>query len=420
MSQPLAQTASAGALPKGLRGYQVLLARNSNVRTIWFGQVVSYLGDWFNTVAVLGLIVELTRSASSASLSVATGILPSAFAGLFIAGIVADRFNRKTIMITADLVRAALALTYFLVDSPDRVWLAYLATGLLSFTSAFFNPASAAAMPNLATREELPLVGALGQTTFATTIFVGAMLGGAVAQWFGRDVCFVLNSASFLLSAYFISRAKGQFNADPGRAASGGMGWRILTEGARYIRENPLTRAYVLIKLCWSWVFGGMGLYSIFALQVYGVGDAATSWLYAARGVGAFIMPLVFGTMFSLHQHDKLKVAIRAGMFVAIAGYATFALSTSPWQGMLGTFLGHAGGALVWTFSNVIVQSSTPDHVRGRVLALDSVIMTSVMATSTILTGVVATYTDPHIGALAPVAMSLIGAIIWIFAARGK
>jgi predicted MFS family arabinose efflux permease len=420
MSQTVASPAPSGALPKGLRGYQVLLARNPNVRTLWFGQVVSYLGDWFNTVAVLGLIVELTQSASSASLSVATGILPSAFAGLFIAGIVADRFNRKAIMIGSDLIRAVIALTYFLVDTPDRVWLAYLATGLLSFTSAFFNPASAAAMPNLATREELPLVGALGQTTFATTIFVGAMLGGAVAQWFGRDVCFVLNSASFLLSAFFIARAKGRFNVEPGRAASGGMGWRILTEGARYVRENPLTRAYVLIKLCWSWVFGGMGLYSIFALQIYGVGDAATSWLYAARGVGAFVMPLVFGTLFSLHQHDKLKIAIRAGMFVSIAGYTIFALSTQAWQGMIGTFLGHAGGALVWTFSNVIVQSSAPDHVRGRVLALDSVIMTSVLATSSLLAGAVATYTNPHIGALSTAVIALVGAVVWLFAARGK
>ncbi len=407
-------------LPKGLKGYSTLLARNPNVRTIWFGQVVSYLGDWFNTVAVLGLVVELTRSASSASLSIATGILPSAFAGLFLSGIVADRFNRKAVMIIADLVRAAFALTFLLVREPNQVWIAFAATAALSFTSAFFYPASSAAMPNLATREELPLVGALGQTTFATTIFIGAMLGGAAAHWFGRDVCFVLNSLSFLISAFFISRAKGAFNVDRRMVASGGMGWRILTEGARYLKENPVTRAYVLIKLCWSWVFGGIGLYSVFALQVYGTGDVATSWLYTSRGVGAFITPLVFGTLFSLQQHDKLKVAIRAGLIISIVGYTIFALSTSVWQGMIGTFLGHAGGALVWTFSNVIVQASAPDHVRGRVLALDSVMMSSVLAVSSLIAGAVATATDPHIGALTTVAISTCGALLWLALARGK
>ncbi len=410
--------AASAPLPKGLRGYHALLTRNPNVRTLWFGQVISYLGDWFNTVAVLGLIVELTHSASGASLSVATGILPSAFAGLFIAGVVADRFDRKHVMIISDLVRALLALTYLLVDAPNMVWLAYVATALLSFTSAFFNPASSAAMPNLATRDELPLVGALGQTTFATTIVVGSMIGGAAAQLLGRDVCFIINSASFLLSAWFISRARGHFNSPGATAASAGMGVRILTEGARYVRAHATTRAFVLIKLAWAWTFGGVGLYSIFALKVYEIGDAATSWLYAARGVGAFITPLLFGTLFSLHEHDVLKRAIRVGMFVSIAGYAVFAFSTNVWIGMLGTFIGHAGGALVWTFSNVIVQASAPDHVRGRVMALDSVIMSSVLAFSALLAGAIATATDPHIGALSTTAMALVGALIWVVASR--
>ncbi len=415
----VASSASA-PLPKGLNGYRVMLARNPNVRTLWFGQVVSYLGDWFNTVAVLGLIVELTHSASGASLSIATGILPSAFAGLFLAGIAADRFNRKHVMIAADLIRAAVALTYLIVDTPEKVWLAYVATATLSFTSAFFAPASSAAMPNLATREELPLIGALGQTTFATTIVVGAMLGGAVAHLWGREVCFMLNSASFLLSAFFISRAYGKFNAVPGAAASGGMGWRILTEGARYIRSNEVTRAYVFVKLAWAWIFGGVGLYSIFAIQIYDVGDVGTSWLYAARGVGAFITPLLFGSIFSLHEHTRLKWAIRAGILISITGYAIFGLSTNAWQGMLGTFIGHAGGALVWTFSNVIVQSSAPDYVRGRVMALDSVIMSSVLAVSALLAGAIASATNPHIGVLAMVALAIVGAGIWLVKFRGK
>jgi predicted MFS family arabinose efflux permease len=312
-----------------------------------------------------------------------------------------------------------IALGYLLVDSPGAVWLAYLSTAGLSFTSSFFQPAAAAAMPNLVERTELPIVGALGQTTFATTIFLGSILGGIVSQAFGRDVCFVLNSMSFLLSAFFISRATGQFSVDRRMAASGGMGLRILTEGARYLRENRVTRMYVLIKFCWSWVFGGMGLYAIFGLQVYGVGDAATSWLYSARGIGAFITPLFIGTIISLQDLGKLKKVIRIGLFISVIGYSIFALSTVPWQGMLGTFLGHAGGALVWTFSNVIVQGSAPDHVRGRVLALDSVITSSVMASAALISGFVATQTgNPHIGGLATVAMSAIGATIWLIMAR--
>jgi MFS family permease len=408
-------------LPKGLRGYYALLSRNPNVRTIWFGQLSSYLGDWFNTIAVLGLLVELTKDASSASISIATGILPSALAGIFISGWVADRFNRNTIMIVADLVRAVIALLYLLVDSPDRVWLAYLATGSLSFVSAFFYPATSASMPNLASREELPLVGTLGQTTFATTIFLGSVLGGAVSQTFGRDVCFVLNALSFVVSAFFIARAKGQFNVDKRLASSGANGLRIIFEGARYLKENINTRTYVFVKLGWSWVFGGMGLYSVFALGVYGVGDIATSWLYAGRGIGAFISPLLFSTLFGVQDHAKLKRAIRAGLFISLFGYLLFGLSNVPWQGIIGTFFGHGGGALVWTFSGILVQSSTPDHVRGRVMALDSVITSGVMAIANLLAGFVAAQTgNPHIGALSTVALSAVGALIWLVWSRGR
>ncbi len=421
MAQTSAEAPSHSQLPKGLRGYYALLSRNASIRTIWFGQLSSYLGDWFNTIAVLGLLVDLTKDASSASISIATGILPSALAGVFLSGWVADRFNRKLVMIAADLMRAAVALLYLLVDAPERVWLAYLSTGLLSFVSAFFYPASSASMPNLATREELPLVGTLSQTTFATTIFLGSVLGGAIAQVFGRDVCFVINALSFVLSAFFIARAKGKFNVNRRLATSGANGLRIIFEGARYLRENIHTRRYVFIKLCWSWVFGGMGLYSVFALNVYGVGDIATSWLYAGRGIGAFLSPLLFSSVFGVQDQARLKRAIRAGLFISLFGYTLFGLSNAPWQGIIGMFFGHGGGALVWTFSNILVQSSTPDHVRGRVMALDSVIMSVVMAIASLLAGFVAAQTgNPHAGVLFCVAISATGAVIWLLWTRGR
>jgi MFS family permease len=415
---PIAEPAS---YPKGLRGYAALLSRNRNIRMMWFGQLSSYLGDWFNTIAVLGLLVELTNDASSAALSIATGILPAAAAGIFLSGVVADRFNRKFVMIAADLIRAVIALLYLLVDTPDRVWLAYFATGALSFVSAFFYPASSASIPNLASKQELPLVGTLSQTTFATTIFLGSVIGGAVSQAFGRDICFIANALSFVISAVFIAQARGEFNVDKRLASTSANGIRIIFEGARYLRANINTRTYVFVKLAWSWVFGGMGLYSVFGLNVYGVGDVATSWLYAGRGVGAFITPLIVSTLFSVQDQATLKRAIRVGLIVSLIGYTVFSLSTAPWQGILGTFLGHGGGALVWTFSGILVQSSTPDGVRGRVLALDSVITSGVMAVANLLAGFVASQTgNPHIGGLSVVGISAIGALVWMFWSRGR
>jgi MFS family permease len=407
----------AQPLPRGLRGYSTLLSRNRDVRMLWLGQLISYIGDWFNTVALLGLLIELTGSPASASLVIVAQILPSAIAGLFISGIVADRYDRKKVMITADILRGIIALSFLFVRSPDLAWIAYAGTVGLSLGASFFNPASSAAMPNLTTREELPVANTLGQSTFASMLFVGALIGGFVAHTFGRDVAFVLNSLSFFASAFFISRARGRFNADRESHNLGGRSaLRVLTDGFFYLRENPKARAFVMVKVAWSWIFGAMGLYSVYSLTLYGIGDIGTSYLYAARGVGAFLSPLIVGAFVSLTDMGRLKNVIRIGMVVSVAGYLIFATSSTLLQGSIGAFFGHFGGAMTWTFSNLILQATTPDRLRGRVLALDGVAQSSVIATSNLIAGAIATLFYPQLGALVVVLMGAVGATIWIIA----
>ena len=404
-------------LPRGLRGYAALLSRNRNVRMIWFGQLISYIGDWFNTVAVLGLLIDLTKSPASASLVTVAQILPSALAGLFLSGVVADRFDRRKIMIVADIARGLIALSYLFVRAPETAWIAYAGTIGLSLGASFFNPASSAAMPNLTTKEELPLANALGQSTFASMLFVGALIGGIVSQVFGRNVAFVLNSLSFFASAFFISRTSGSFNASRGvQVIAGSSALRVLTDGFLYLKDNVEARTYVLVKFAWSWIFGAMGLYSVYALNIYRIGDIGTSYLYAARGVGAFISPIVVGTLIALTQLGKLKRVIRVGLVISVVGYMLFALSNTIYVGMAGAFFGHFGGAMVWTFSNLILQVTTPDRLRGRVLALDGVAQSLVIATANLIAGSIATVGDPHLGATTVVVMGIIGAIIWSIA----
>lgn len=404
-------------MPRGLRGYATLLSRNHDVRMLWFGQLVSYVGDWFNTVALLGLLIELTGSPASASLIIVAQILPSAIAGLFISGIVADRYDRKKVMIIADVARGILALSFLVVRSSNLVWIAYAGTVGLSLGASFFNPASSASLPNLTTREELPIANTLGQSTFASMLFVGALIGGIVAQVFGREVAFVLNSLSFFLSALFISRARGRFNSEREVHNIGGRSaLRVLSDGFFYLRENSTARAYVLIKVAWSWVFGAMGLYSVYSLTLYGIGDIGTSYLYAARGLGAFLSPLLVGAFVALTDMRRLKNVIRIGLFISVTGYFIFATSSSLLQGSIGAFFGHFGGAMVWTFSNLILQSTTPDRLRGRVLALDGVAQSSVIALANLIAGTVATLYYPQLGAEVVVMMGAIGAVIWIIA----
>ncbi len=404
----------------GIRGYVQLVRQNSNMRNIWLGQVVSQLGDWFNTVALLGLLIDLTGNPASASLAIVAQILPSAITGLFISGVVADRFDRKKIMITADLARACIALSYLFVQSPALVWIAYAATAGLSIGNAFFSPASSAALPNLVSKTELPVANALWQSTFASMMLVGAAIGGWVTHSFGRPTAFVLNALSFLVSAFFIARVQGRFSAAGGKQVLSGVGaLRVLTEGFRYLKANRFPRTYALIKPAYSWVFGAISLYPAYALTIYKLGDIGTSWLYVGRGVGAFISPLIVAALTSLTNTKALTRSIRIGIFFTLFGYLIFALSGNVVFGIIGTFFGHFGAALVWTFSKMILQSTTPDHVRGRVLALDDVMMSLVTSGGNIIVGLTASIYSLQTAALTAVGMGVVGALVWLVLARG-
>ncbi len=406
-------------LPPGLRGYAALLKHNPDARKVWVAQVISQLGNWFNTVALLGLITELTGNPATGNLISVAQIVPVALAGLFVSGFVADRFNRKTVMIVADLSRAVIALSFLWVRTPETAWIAYAGTVALALGTSFYMPASSAALPNIVLPKELPAAAMLGQTTFATMLFVGAFLGGAITTLFGRDVSFVLNALSFVASALLVYRTRANFNAQHAKQVlSGASTLRVLTEGLRYLREDATVRTYVLAKPAAAWALGGFGLFSTYSIAIYGTGDWGTSLLYAGRGIGAFISPLLVSGLVSVQRPNQLNKFIRVGMLMVIAGYALFAFTTTPYLGMVCAGIAHWGNAWAMTLSSLVVQSKTPDYVRGRVLALDSVGWSLTSSLSNLLVGFLAVRYSPQVGVLVAAALTGVCVAAWFVASR--
>jgi MFS family permease len=157
-------SATPAALPRGLNGYVVLLRNNADVRNIWLAQVISQFGDWFNSVALLGLIYHITGDALAATLVQTLTVLPNALASLTIGGYLADRFDRRMLAVAVDLVRAAVALLLLFVNTSDTLWIAYVVVATLSIGEAIFGPAISAAQPNLCRPHELAAANALQQS----------------------------------------------------------------------------------------------------------------------------------------------------------------------------------------------------------------------------------------------------------------
>lgn len=402
-------------------GYIQLLKRNPDVRNLWLAQTISQLGDWFNSVALLGLIVSLSGNPLATSLTVVFQMLPAALTGVFLGGYVADRFDRKRVMIISDLARAVIALSFLLIRTPEWLWIAYAGTLMLSVGGAFFDPATAAALPNLCQPGELQTANALQQSTWASSVFVGAALGGVVAQAFGRDASFIANSASFALSALFLSQISGRFNLSDGRQALSSTGAaRALTDGFRFLMGHRRVLLLSLTKAIWALTLGGIGLYSVYAFNRYHAGDIGTSWLYAGRGLGAFVGPLIATSLFAPHSlRDYARTMLGAFFFCAL-GYAVFAVSDSAWVGALGLAVAHLGGGSVWAFSRMAVQRETPDQLRGRVLAVDGMTFSVTTSLSTVVVGAVASASGETLGVLSGVAATVIATGLWLLAMRSE
>src|SRR3954471_5301571 len=184
--------------------YGQLLRQNRYFRYLLAGQVISELGNWFNFIAGLGL-VRLVSDASPtvAGILFACRLIPFAFASP-IAGTFVDRFSRRQVMIATDLGRVAIALAFLLVTSKEDLWIAYLATVLLSIFGAFFEGAKNAATPNLTGKDGLLAGTALMFSSRFLLMAIGSALGGWAAAAFGYKVAFLINAASFLVSAYTV------------------------------------------------------------------------------------------------------------------------------------------------------------------------------------------------------------------------
>src|SRR5205085_6684703 len=190
-------------------GYIDLLRRNRSFRQLWLGQVVSQMGDWFDMIALYTIILKLTGSGRDVGLLLVARFVPSFFFGP-ISGVIADRFSRQTIMIVSDVLRAVVVLGFLFVRRADQLWIIYVLTVLQLALSTFFEPAKTAAIPSIVEERELVPANTISSVTWSAMLTLGAAIGGVITGWFGTDVAFILDAASYVLSAILIGSIRVQ------------------------------------------------------------------------------------------------------------------------------------------------------------------------------------------------------------------
>jgi predicted MFS family arabinose efflux permease len=410
--------------------YWRLVRQNRNFRNLWMAQIVSEIGDWFYTLAIYNLLLQLTGRASSVALALVVQVLPQTVMGP-IAGVVNDRMSRKKVMITTDLARAVVVLAMLFVRSRSTVWIIYPLLLLESSMWAFFEPARTATIPNVTSGEDLLVANTLSSTTWSLNLVAGAAMGGVALALLGRNALFVLNTLSFLASAYFIGRMHfREPHAEAAAKIKAGylMAYSSVMDGMRYVRRDSRRLALVLIKtgllqVGVSWVLFTVMGQRVFPLHWPGLdpqrsGVLGMSILMGARGIGAIVGPL-FSARWAGSSESRLRLGVLFGFLAVAAGYGTLGAAMSLWQACFWVVLAHSGGSTVWVFSTTLLQLNTEDKFRGRVFSAELGLAMLTLAIGAYFTGfVIDRGIAPRLVATATGFLMLIPAGAWAIAMR--
>ena len=377
--------------PSTPAGYLELVRGNRNFRSLWTGQIISLFGDWFDLIASAALISTLTRSGLAiGGLFVVRMLAP--FLVSPIAGVTADRYNRKHLLIMADLSRAGIVLGFLLVRDPRHVWLLYTVTALQLAVSGFFFPTRNAILPDIVDRRELGAANALSSTTWSVMLAFGAALGGFSAGQWGIYPSFVIDSLTFLLSAFFISRIRYiQPQVLPGTDRSVRAGFKQYIDGLRYLKQHfdilAIASHKAAISLTISGVFQVLQVELAERVYVIGKGGGTSlGLLYAVSGVGTGLGPIV-ARLFSGDRHRLLRTFLSISYAVSILGLVITAPLVSFGVVLLGTFVRSFGGGINWVFSTQLLLELVPNRVRGRVFSSEFAMFTLTNAVSAAVGG---------------------------------
>jgi len=389
-----------GARPVSLTAYGRILRSNRNFRLLWLAQMVSELGDWFYSIAVYSLLLELTKSAEAVALAVVLQVLPQFFVSP-LAGVLNDRVSRKKLMIFADIARAMIVLGMLLVRTPEFVPVLYLLVLLQTFMWSFFEPGRTAVIPVITgSKDDTLVANALSSTTWSFTLAAGSAIGGFVAVAFGRDTVFIVNALTFIVSALFLRAMRFE---EPHLEGGRPFGPRDLIdlspmiEGLRYVRGNARLLATLLVKaglgmLGAHWVFLPLFGQRIVPLDLgyldpQRAGMLGMSVLMGSRGIGALIGPLIGGYWAGRDRH-RMRQGILIGFFAVGAGYAALAYAPEIFSAALAVVLANAGGSLIWVFSTTLLHYQAEDRFRGRIFSADFGFMVLTMSLVSYLVGV--------------------------------
>jgi MFS family permease len=345
--------------------------KHRNFALIWGGLLVSMVGTQMQQWALFWHISKL--SDDPIAVSIVGGVRFIAVLSFsLIGGLVADRYNRRSILFftqsTAMLVAVILGILTLL--GTIQLWHVYLLTGIQAAAMAFDLPARQALVPNLVPRDILPSAFSLQSIAFNTGAIVGPALSGIVIGYFGQESVYFINAISFL-AVIFALIALGNI---PQQQSEIKRGFRAavsdIRDGVRFIRRQPLILSTMILDFIATFFSSANTLLPYFAQNVLHIGEVAYGWLASAQSIGAVCVGLIA----SQYSHIRRQGPLLLGA-VAVFGLATIIFGISRIYALVFLALALMGAAdsISTIIRNTVRQMITPDSMRGRMTSINQI-----------------------------------------------
>lgn len=374
----------------GENAYIRLVRENKTYRRFWFAAFISMFGEWFNTIALFLLILKYTDS------ELLLGILMAVRMGCFalmqpLFGLLADRVNRKKLMIVTNIIQVFLALLFIGVDGPEDMWWMFLCSGIMMAFHGLYVTAERAALPNIVARKDLTTANALDSATWSTALCLGAFIGGVVVSEYGVTVAFIIDSITFLFGALLLLPLKVPQTYD--KTSSGSLIKSSLKDiwlGQKRIQSDPRLFRIIFAKTSWNIAGGGLaGVFLVLAGNNIDFVGAALGFgiFFFARGIGTGIGPILARRFFK--DSDKWPrliglLIVTSGVFYLLVG---FSLNGPLLITLCLVTCAHTASGGNWVLSTVLTQEWVEDEMRGRVFSTDMLLLSLGQVISTISAG---------------------------------
>jgi MFS family permease len=347
-----------------LRTYRELFRRNPALGRLLAGEFISGVGDWLYLVAILVVVYAESNSPVLLGIVGAARILPYVLLSVP-AGMVADRFDRRMVLLVTDVARGVIMIGLAVaVVASSPTWVIIALSILAACFSTFFGPAIGALLPSLVDERDLGTANSAWATLDNVAFIIGPAIAGILLASGGLGVAFLINAASFAVVAVILwflpvpGRAEPQavVAEEEGTVADGG--WRAML--------RPLAGPLVLDSAT-SFVIGGVNVMTVvIAVDVLGAGESGTGFLQAATGVGGVVAGVSGGALLA----RRLSVPLVVGGVVGGIGLAWLALAGGLVMAMIAIGVAVAGLLLLEVVNTTMIQRIVPDELRGRAMGV--------------------------------------------------